>query len=113
MHARGGRCILAPESFYLFASRERLRVPPEMAAEMLPVDVGIGELRNNYAGFFDSGFGWHTDAEGRELPGGTPAVLEVRAHDVPFLVEEGSVGQRSGGPFQSTPRLSRPLRSWC
>ena len=89
VHARDGRCILAPESFYLFASRERLRVPPNMAAEMLPVDVGIGELRNNYAGFFDSGFGWHTDAEGRELPGGTPAVLEVRAHDVPFLVEEG------------------------
>jgi dCTP deaminase len=82
--APGGRCILEPESFYIFASRERLRIPPEFAAEMLPVDIGIGELRNNYAGFFDNGFGWR-----EEGPQGTPAVLEVRAHDVPFLVEDG------------------------
>jgi len=88
VHAPGGRCILAPESFYIFASRERIRVAPHLAAEMLPVDIGIGELRNNYAGFFDSGFGW---AEERGAPAGigTPAVLEVRAHDVPFLVEDG------------------------
>lgn len=91
VHARGGSCILGPGSFYIFASRERLRVPPDLAAEMLPVDVGIGELRNNYAGFFDSGFGWRANALGREQPGGTPAVLEVRAHDVPFLVEDGQL----------------------
>ncbi|MEM9383394.1 MAG: 2'-deoxycytidine 5'-triphosphate deaminase, partial [Planctomycetota bacterium] len=91
VRAPGGRCILAPESFYIFASRERLRVPPDLAAEMLPVDIGIGELRNNYAGFFDNGFGWQEDAEGRPIGNGTPAVLEVRAHDVPFLVEDGQV----------------------
>ena len=86
--ARRGACILEPERFYIFASRERIRIPPHLAAEMLPIDVGIGELRNNYAGFFDSGFGW------RERTGaapGTPAVLEVRAHDVPFVVEDGQV----------------------
>lgn len=91
VRAPGGRCILAPESFYIFASRERLRVPPHLAAEMLPVDIGIGELRNNYAGFFDNGFGWREDAQGRPEGNGTPAVLEVRAHDVPFLVEDGQV----------------------
>jgi len=84
VHARRGRCVLEPGRFYIFASRERLRIPPDLAAEMLPIDVGIGELRNNYAGFFDSGFGWD-----ETRPGGTPAVLEVRAHDVPFLVEDG------------------------
>lgn len=91
VHAPDGRCILAPGSFYIFSSRERLRVPPTHAAEMLPVDVGIGELRNNYAGFFDNGFGWEEDASGRPTGHGTPAVLEVRAHDVPFLVEDGQV----------------------
>ena len=91
VRAPGGRCILAPESFYIFASRERLRVPPDLAAEMLPVDIGIGELRNNYAGFFDNGFGWQEDASGTPAGNGTPAVLEVRAHDVPFLVEDGQV----------------------
>ena len=94
VHASRGRCILEPGTFYVFASRERLRVPPELAAEMLPVDTGIGELRSNYAGFFDSGFGWREDAQGRPLDGGTPTVLEVRAHDVPFLVEDGQVFSR-------------------
>lgn len=91
VRAPNGRCILAPESFYIFASRERIRIPPDLAAEMLPVDIGIGELRNNYAGFFDNGFGWQEDAAGAPLGTGTPAVLEVRAHDVPFLVEDGQV----------------------
>jgi len=84
VHAHAGHCVLEPGHFTLFASRERIRVPVDLAAEMLPVDVGIGELRNNYAGFFDSGFGC-------DEPHGTPAVLEVRAHDLPFLVEEGQV----------------------
>jgi dCTP deaminase len=56
---------------------------------MQAVDLGLGELRSNYAGFFDSGFGWREDASGKPIDGGTPAVLEVRAHDVPFLVEDG------------------------
>ena len=77
-----GRMIVQPEAFYIFASKERVRVPRHLAAEMAPYDVGVGELRTNYAGFFDNGFGGAT---------GTRAVLEVRAHDVPFLVEDGQV----------------------
>ena len=86
---RAGHSILPPGAFSIFASRERVVVPPHLAAEMLPVDLGLGELRNNYAGFFDSGFGWKPGSEAG--PRGTTAVLEVRAHDVPFLVEEGQV----------------------
>jgi dCTP deaminase len=91
VRAPHGRLILEPGRFYVVASRERLRIPPELAAEMQPVDVGIGELRNNYAGFFDSGFGWRADGAGRPAARGTPAVLEVRARDVPFLLEDGQV----------------------
>lgn len=80
--ARDGTLILKPEGFYILASSERVRVPPDLAAEMLPYDVGMGELRTNYAGFFDSGFGW-----GAGSPRGSAAVLEVRPHDVPFRVE--------------------------
>jgi len=79
---RGGRLLLEPEAFYILASSERLRVPPDLAAEMLAWDVGMGELRTNYAGFFDPGFGWGPDS-----PRGARAVLEVRPHDVPFRVE--------------------------
>lgn len=82
-----GRLVLEPEEFYIFASRERIRVPPHMAAEMSAYDVGIGELRTHYAGFFDAGFG-HGEQGERD---GTRAVLEVRPHDVPFLIEDGQV----------------------
>lgn len=75
--------ILEPEAFYIFASKERCRIPPHLAAEMIAYDTGSGELRTHYAGFFDSGFG------GDPEDGGARAVLEVRSHDVPFLIEDG------------------------
>jgi dCTP deaminase len=75
--------ILEPEAFYIFASKERCRIPGHLAAEMVPYDTGSGELRTHYAGFFDSGFG------GSIAEGGARAVLEVRSHDVPFLIEDG------------------------
>lgn len=78
--------ILEPEEFYIFASRERVRVPSHVAAEMVEYDAGSGELRTHYAGFFDSGFGYGTG--GRH---GTRAVLEVRPHDVPFRIEHAQV----------------------
>lgn len=73
--------ILEPEAFYIFASKERCRIPDYLAGEMVPYDTGSGELRTHYAGFFDSGFG--------DAKGGARAVLEVRSHDVPFLIEDG------------------------
>ena len=75
--------ILEPEAFYIFASKERCRIPKHLAAEMVPYDTGSGELRTHYAGFFDSGFGGSVSDEGAR------AVLEVRSHDVPFLIEDG------------------------
>ncbi|MEX1136871.1 MAG: 2'-deoxycytidine 5'-triphosphate deaminase [Balneolales bacterium] len=75
--------ILEPEAFYIFASREHCRIPRHLAAEMVPYDTGSGELRTHYAGFFDSGFG------GTKEDSGARAVLEVRSHDVPFLIEDG------------------------
>ena len=81
-----GTLIVEPEEFYILSSLERIRVPSDHAAEMLPYDVGVGELRTNYAGFFDNGFGY-----GRGERRGTRAILDVRTHDVPFLVEDGQV----------------------
>jgi dCTP deaminase len=80
---RGGGVILEPEEFYLLLSREAVRVPPGLACEMTAYDPTSGELRTHYAGFFDPGFGHR-----RRSPG-SRAALEVRAHDVPFMVEDG------------------------
>ena len=78
--------ILEPGDFYILASRERVRVPPDFAAEMVPFDPSDGEFRIHYAGFFDPGFGY-----GSSEIKGTRAVLEVRAHEVPFLMEHGQL----------------------
>ncbi|MDJ0945259.1 MAG: 2'-deoxycytidine 5'-triphosphate deaminase [Kiloniellales bacterium] len=84
--ARPGGLILNPDDFYILASKERIRVPPDYAAEMVAYDTSVGEYRAHYAGFFDPGFGY---GEGEIL--GTRAVLEVRSHEVPFLLEDGQV----------------------
>lgn len=81
---KGGRIVLEPEIFYLLLSAEGVCIPPAYAAEMMAYDPTAGELRTHYAGFFDPGFGYETGA----LEGGTRAALEVRARDVPFMVED-------------------------
>lgn len=83
---KSGRLILHPGDFYILASKERVRVPPLFAAEMVPFDPSVGEFRIHYAGFFDPGFGY-----GLSDIRGTRAVLEVRAHEVPFQVEDGQI----------------------
>jgi dCTP deaminase len=82
---RNGRVILERGEFYLLTSKEKVRIPPNYAAEMVAYEQTSGELRTHYAGFFDPGFGHGSGGEVR----GTVAVLEVRALDAPFMVEDG------------------------
>jgi dCTP deaminase len=79
----GSRIVLEPEIFYLLLSAEGVCISPDYAAEMMAYDPTAGELRTHYAGFFDPGFGY--DPSGRRH--GSRAALEVRARDVPFMVE--------------------------
>jgi dCTP deaminase len=78
------RLILDPDEFYILASRERVQIPPDLAAEMVPIDPLMGEFRVHYAGFFDPGFG----AGANNRPS-AQAVLEVRSYEVPFFLEDG------------------------
>jgi dCTP deaminase len=80
------RLILDPDEFYILASRERLQIPPDLAAEMVPIDPSMGEFRVHYAGFFDPGFGIGAD----NRPSAR-AVLEVRSYEVPFFLEDGQI----------------------
>jgi len=72
--------VLSPGRFYLLRTKERVIIPPQCCAWMQPYDVGSGEFRSHYAGFFDNGFGGEF---------GTAGVLEVRVRDVPFRVYDG------------------------
>ncbi len=78
--------VLKPGDFYILTSKEKVSVPPHMAAEMLPFDPAVGEFRVHYAGFFDPGFGWSPEGSV-----GSHAVLEVRSHEVPSLLEDGQI----------------------
>jgi dCTP deaminase len=84
---RSKRVVLDPGDFYLMASKERFSVPPSFAAEMEPFDQSIGDFSVHYAGFFDPGFGYGETGEIK----GTKAVLEVRAHEVPLLLEDRQI----------------------
>ena len=76
--------VLSPDAFYILCSKEAVSVPKNLAAEMRPYDTNIGEFRAHYAGFFDPGFGIS------ELnANNTKAVLEIRSHEVPFIIEDG------------------------
>jgi len=98
---RTDQLILQPDEFYILGSRERVRVPPAYAAEMVPYDQAMGEFRVHYAGFFDPGFGYG----GGEIRG-TRAVLEVRSYEVPYALKHG---QRIGR-LMYQPMLAEPGR---
>ncbi len=85
------RLILDPNEFYILRSREPVKVPPDYAAEMVADDTQIGEFRAHYACFFDPGFGYDRTADGSSGNRGTRAVLEVRSHKVPFILEHGQI----------------------
>ena len=79
------KLILNPDDFYILVSKEKVSIPPEYAAEMVAYDPSMGEFRIHYAGFFDPGFGYGLSSD----ISGTHAVLEVRSHEVPFVLEHG------------------------
>ncbi|MGA9549007.1 MAG: 2'-deoxycytidine 5'-triphosphate deaminase, partial [Rhodomicrobium sp.] len=93
------RLILDPDEFYILASKEAVLVPPTHAAEMEPFNALMGEFRVHYAGFFDPGFGL-TETGGH----GSRAVLEVRSHKVPFILEDGQmIGRLIYEPLSEPP----------
>jgi deoxycytidine triphosphate deaminase len=109
IHKSGaGELVLDPDEFYILVSQEAVHVPPLYAAEMTPFDPLVGEFRVHYAGFFDPGFG-HSASGGT----GSRAVLEVRSHEVPFILDHGQIVGRlvyeprpcqgAGGPCDLAP----------
>ena len=84
IESKNKKIILDPGAFYILSSREYVSVAPNFAAEMAPYLPMIGEFRVHYAGFFDPGFGYSPDNTQKSR-----AVLEVRCHDTPFILEHG------------------------
>jgi dCTP deaminase len=92
--------VLQPGEFYILVSKQKLRVPADHAAEMLPYDLWTQEFRVHYAGFFDPGFGYGINGE----VAGTKAVLEVRTSELPILLEDNQyVGRLNYFRMAETP----------
>ncbi len=78
--------IIERDEFYILRSKELIKIKNNQAAELEPFKDSFGNFRVHYAGFFDPGFGNNKY--------GTPAVLELRAYDTPFIIRDGQlVGQ--------------------
>jgi dCTP deaminase len=101
LNAQGGELLLDPGEFYILASKQPIEIPALQAAEMTPIDPSVGEFRVHYAGFFDPGFGTE-----EALGQGSRAVLEVRSHETPFLLEDGQTVAR----LVYEPLTERPSR---
>ncbi len=65
---------LKQDSFYILRSRERVRIPPCLSCEIIPMDERSGEFRSHYAGFIDPGWGYGKNGDGN----GRPLIMEVR-----------------------------------
>lgn len=76
VHLIKGQLTLHKGEFYILSTHERIRVPPWMACEMVPMDERSGEFRSHYAGFIDPGWGWGKGQEG--VGHGRRITLEVR-----------------------------------
>ena len=93
-----GGLILERDQFHILASKETVAIPDGWAADMFAYDTLVGEFRVHYAGFFDPGFGYENGVRK-----GAKIVLEVRSHDVPFMVDDGQIAG-----FVAVERLSSP-----
>lgn len=74
LRKEGESVYLRKGGFYILSTKEAVRVPPSLALEVSPMDERSGEFRSHYAGFFDPGWGYGKNGEGK----GRPATLEVR-----------------------------------
>lgn len=89
LSVRNGSLRLREGRFYILSTREAIRVPPELACEMRPLDPRWGELRTHYAGFIDPGWGWGKKGEGK----GRPITLEVRPFENMTLTHGQPIGR--------------------
>lgn len=100
-HYNDGELDIIPERFYILRSKERFRLPADVAVYCQAVSETLGELRIHYAGFVHPGFGLERD-------NGTPIIFEVRGHNVKVRLRDGETLARI--KFY---RMSKPCKESC
>jgi dCTP deaminase len=78
---KNGSITLLPDQLYIIRSKERLRIPRDLALECKSYTTEMGDWRIEYAGFAHPYFGRLRD-DGI----GTPIIFEVRGHNGPTIL---------------------------
>ncbi|MGB8656503.1 MAG: 2'-deoxycytidine 5'-triphosphate deaminase [Candidatus Zixiibacteriota bacterium] len=110
---------ITPERFYILRSKERFKLPLNVAVSCQAVSETLGELRIHYAGFVHPGFGFDREK-------GTPIIFEVRGHNVTTFLRDGETlahfkyywmserckEQKKSGYEEQELKLSRYFKEW-
>ncbi len=84
IRALNGEYILRKGNFYILSTKELVRVPPYLSAELRAIDPRLGEFRSHAAGYIDPGWGYGHNGDVR----GRPITLEVIPQE-DMLVRDG------------------------
>ncbi|TSC63681.1 MAG: Deoxycytidine deaminase [Parcubacteria group bacterium Gr01-1014_106] len=84
IHVSNGKYILRKNCFYILTTKERVKVPPYLSAELRAIEPRLGEFRSHAAGYIDPGWGCREDGKGC----GRPITLEVIPQE-DMLVRDG------------------------
>ncbi|HLA22911.1 MAG TPA: 2'-deoxycytidine 5'-triphosphate deaminase [Candidatus Nanoarchaeia archaeon] len=77
--------IIHPGEFALINSKEDIKLPPHIAAEIAEYSPDLGDLRTHYAGLINAGHGYDSVIE-QNTP--SKIIFEVRARDLPIMIQD-------------------------
>lgn len=84
IHVSNGKYILRKNCFYILTTKQQIKVPPSLSAELRAIEPRLGEFRSHAAGYVDPGWGCGADGNGC----GRPITLEVIPQE-DMLVRDG------------------------
>ena len=83
---KNGKSILIhPGDFILIKSKQNVRLPPFIAAEIDEYSIELGDMKSHYAGLVNASHGY--DPDNLQVP--SYIVFEVRARDMPLIIQNG------------------------
>lgn len=74
-----------PGDFVLIKSKQNIRLPPTVAAEIDEYSPELGDMRSHYAGLINASHGY--DPENNNTP--SNIVFEIRSRDTPINIQDG------------------------
>lgn len=76
--------ILYPGDFVMINSKQNVRLPPTVAAEIDDYSPELGDMRSHYAGLINASHGY--DPKDPNVP--SRIVFEIRARDIPIIIRD-------------------------